>query len=217
MTPTVGIDEFELGFLEYFRIALSAQTIEDRLVAIRQVKHELNSERQRLLIDGKGPGWIDDPTNRELAAWIAKTSADRHDASYEFLRLSQQYEDKFERRLNVAEHVGKIIDNSIREDKFEGVQTPSGIVYQVTVAGKNHNIPGAKDKDRVRKNWMTYRGVVHLGIAMDLGEENNLSLTEVIQLAERLRRKFSEICPKGTKKPYVPSGEQISFSYQSKV
>jgi hypothetical protein len=204
-------------FLELFRVALSPETHEERLDAIRHVRHEVINGRLQNISKSHGSDWITAPENRRLAEWASKTSDDRHEAIYEFTRVSRRYEDKFWRRLNVAEHVGKLVDNSIRDGKFQGVQTGIGIVYQVTEAGKEHAVPGVRDKDVVRKSWQTYRGIVHLGMAMDLCEDQNMGSEMVLFVAEKIRRRLSETCPKGTNQPYVDSDEQISFVYESMI
>ncbi len=204
-------------FLELFRVALSPETHEERLAAIRHVKHDVIEGRLKNISKRHGSDWINEPENRPLAEWASKTSHDRHEAIYEFTRVSRQYEDRYERRLNVAEHVGKLVDNSIRDGKFEGVQTRNGILYQVTAAGREHKISGARDKDVVRESWQTYRGIVHLGMAMDLCEDQNMRPEIVLFVAEKIRQRISETCPKGTNKPYVDPDEQISFTYESMI
>ena len=211
----VSINEQELFFLELFRIALSAETHAERLSAIRHVKHSVIAARLQNLAENPGPGWIKDPENKDLVEWAAVTAPERDEAIYEFSRVSRDYEDRNERRLNIAEHVGNMIGLSIEDGKFEGVQTNSGILYQLTEVGKEHNVRGAKDKDTVRKSWGCYRSVVHLGMAMDICENLSASSAEVLLMAEHIRRRLSETCPKGTSKPYVPPEEQISFVYKS--
>lgn len=213
----VSINEQELFFLELFRIALSAETHEERLEAIRHAKHKVISARLQNLAENPGPGWILDPENKDLVEWAAMTAPERDEAIYEFSRVSRDYEDRNERRLNVAEHVGKMIGLSIEDGKFEGVQTDSGILYQLTEVSKEHNIRGAKDKDTVRKSWGCYRGVVHLGMAMDFCEDLSASPAEVLLMAEHFRLRLSQICPKGTSAPYVAPEEQISFVYESRI
>jgi hypothetical protein len=76
-------------------------------------------------------------------------------------------------------------------------------------------VSGARDKDTLRKIWNSYRGVVHLGIAIDYCENHPAQNLHVFHLAELFRKTLSENCPKGTSKPYVDPGEQISFLYIS--
>jgi hypothetical protein len=83
------------------------------------------------------------------------------------------------------------------------------------MTGRELRISGARDKDTVRKSWRAYRGIVHLGMAMDYGEEQTLPPGEVLLLAEQIRRTFSQTCPKGTSRPYIPQSEQISFRFES--
>ena len=213
----VSINEPELTFIELFRIALSAETLAARLAAIRLVKHEVIAARLQTLARNPGPSWTRDPSNEDLVDWVALTAAERDEAIYELSRVFRVYEEQNERRLNVAEHAGKLLYLSILDGKREGVQTPAGILYQVTAAGKAHGIRGAKDKDVVRKSWGTYRGIVHLGMAMDLCEDRKAPLEAVLTLAEKIRRLLSETCPKGTQQPYVPCEEQISFVYRSNI
>ena len=210
----VFINEQEFHFLELFRIALSEETHEDRLAAIRYVKHEVAEARLQGFVEREGPDWTKAPANRELVEWVAMTSSERAEAVYEFARVSRRYEDRNERRLNIAEQAGMLIYLSIHDGKFEGVHTWSGILYQVTEAGKAQKVSGARDKDTVRKTWSMYRGVVHLGMAMDICEGLSARPEQVLHLAEQIRRLLSETCPKGTSVPYVLPEEQISFVYE---
>lgn len=217
MTHPVALNESELLSIELFRIALSPPTHKERLAAIRYFRQEVMAARLHEINKKHGPGWIRDERNRELVAWVAATAGEREDAIYEFGRVGVAYEDRYERPLNVAEHIGKLIYNSISANKFEGVQTRGGILHQATVVGKLYGISGARDKDTVRKAWRDYRGVVHLGMALDHCEEIQAPLEEVLFVAESYRKSLSGSCPRGTKKPYVDAELQISFSYESCV
>ena len=158
---------------------------------------------------------MSDPKNAEFVQWIAKTSSERHEASYEFSQTARRYEERNERKLNVAEHIGKLVWLSIQDKKFEGVQTDEGILKQVRDVALENKVSGAKDLDVLRKTWKTYRGVVHLGMAMDYCDEQPDPERNVLHVAETYRRGLSLFCPKGTKKPYVPVGDQITFLYLS--
>lgn len=217
MSHKVAINEIELMFIELFRVALSAPTHEERRAAIRCVRHEVIASRLHEINKKPGPDWVHDENNRELVAWVAATAGEREDAIYEFSRVCQAYDDRYERPLNVAEQVGKMICISISEGKFEGVQSPGGILHQVSKQGREHGISGARDKDVVRKAWRDYRGVVHLGMALDFCEERAAPPEDVFMVAERFRQMLSGSCPKGTKKPYVEAEKQFSFSYESSV
>lgn len=217
MSQKVAINEIELMFIDQFRVALSAPTHDERLAAIRCLRHEVIASRLLKINKKPGPDWIHHEDNRELVAWVAATAGQREDAIYEFGRVCHAYEEKYERRLNVAEQVGKMIYLSIVDGKFEGVQTRGGILYQVTVQGKKHGIAGARDKDVVRKDWGDYKSVVHLGMALDICEELSAPPEQALLLAEQFRKLLSESCPKGTDKPYVEAGQQISFSYESDI
>ncbi|SER94341.1 hypothetical protein SAMN04490244_10467 [Tranquillimonas rosea] len=212
---TVSINEPESSYLELFRIALSAEDHEARIAALRQVKQVVSAERLRVL--SQSDCWTDEPDNQALLTWAARTAAEREDAICEFLRVSRVYEDRNERRLTIAEHAGKLVYLSIKEEKREGVQTPSGILYQLTQAAKEHGIQGGRDKDTVRRSWGAYRGIVHLGMAIDLCDEQASPPEEVLFLAEQIRRVLSTSCPKGASEPYVPQAEQISFVYKSGI
>ncbi|ANT60965.1 hypothetical protein AYJ57_11685 [Salipiger sp. CCB-MM3] len=213
----VSINEVDGLYLELFRIALSAEDNEARVEALRYVKHVVVAERLKVLAESEGPGWASEPDNQSLVTWSAQTAAERDDAIYEFSRVSRTYEDRNERRLNIAEHAGKLVYLSILEGKRQGVQTPTGILHQVTLAGKQHGIRGAKDKDTVRRSWGAYRGIVHLGMAMDFCADQPVQPEEVLFFAERIRRVLSGSCPKGTSEPYVPPEAQISFAYESGI
>lgn len=209
--------EVEGFYLELFRIALSAETLEAKATALRYVKQVVIAERLKVLSESEGSAWTSEPDNQSLVMWTAQTAAAREEAIYEFSRVSRTYEDKNERRLNVAEHVGKLVYLSIMEGERQGVQTKTGILNQLTLDGKERGIRGAKDKDVVRKSWATYRGIVHLGMAMDLCEDREVSSSEVLFVAGQIRRVLSDSCPKGTSVPYVPREEQIDFAYKSDI
>lgn len=213
----MAVNEIELMFIALFRIALSAPTHEDRLAAIRYVRHEVLASRLEEINKKSGLEWVHDQTNSELIKWVAATAGERDDAIYEFGRVSRAYDQKNERRLNIAEQVGKMICLSIFDGKYEGVQTRHGILHQVTAQGKEYDIPGARDKDTVRKVWRDYRNVVHFGMALDRCEEISAPLEHVFFVAERYRKMLSGSYPKGTKKPYVEARSQISFSYESNI
>jgi fructose-specific component phosphotransferase system IIB-like protein len=212
---SVPINEPELRSIDYIRIALSEPTPELREKAIANAKHELVALRLEALSHKLGSKWMSDPQNAEFVQWIARTSSERHEASYAFSQTARQYEERNERKLNVAEHIGKLIWLSIQDNRFEGVQTPEGILKRVSDQAQEYNVSGARDLDTLRGIWKTYRGVVHLGMAIDYCEDNPNQAQNVISVAENFRLNLSHFCPKGTKKPYVPETDQIKFCYSS--
>ncbi|WP_204115753.1 hypothetical protein [Shimia biformata] len=214
MIHTISVNHEELFFLELFRVALSEDNIEDRLTAIQCVKHDVVANQIELFEERVGRGWGKAPENADFAEWMRSTSPKRHEALYALTRVFDRYDGGNERRLNVAEHVGLLAYLSIHDGKLKGVQTPSGLIHQVTEIGRNSGTHGARDHDTVRKSWQTYRGVVHLGMALDICEQQSLPATNVLPLAEEIRQALSENCPKNTKDPYVPTAEQISFVFE---
>lgn len=213
----IAINESELNFIELIRVALSEETTEQRERAVKYAKHEAVASRLDLLAAEGGSSWATDPDNADFVQWTIETSAERREAAYEFSRTGRRYEDRYERRLNIAEHIGKLIWLTIIEKRFEGVHTKTGILQQVSDEAKSHSISGARDLDTLRKVWATYKGVVHLGMALDFCEENPNQEVSLLYIAERYRRGLSENCPKGTSRPYVSSTEQISFVYISRL
>ena len=212
---TVSINQAEMLSIEYVRIALSEPTADLRERAIANAKQDVMAITIETLNGRVGTDWMSDPQHAELAKWIATSSSERHQASYEYSQTIRRYEDGNERKLNVAEHIGKLIWHSIQDGKFKGLQTPGGILEQVRDETKKHKISGARDKDILREIWNTYRGVVHLGMAMDYREEYPNHAQGILDLAENYRRGLSQFCPKGTKKPYVDAAEQTMFAYSS--
>lgn len=213
---TIHINQSELLSIELIRLALSEETQEAREKAIKVVKHDILAMRLALLDDRYGPDWTLEPENSDLVRWVAASAAERHEAVHEFSEVKTRYEAKHERKLNIAEHIGKLIWHTIQDGNFEGVQTPNGILQQVQDEGREADIRGAKDKDVIRKAWNTYRGVAHIGMAIDFCESNPTRKNDILKIAERVRRSLSQSCPKGTSKPYVDSREQISFLYISR-
>lgn len=211
---TVSINQAELLSIGLIRVALSEPTTELREKAIANAKQEVMALQIATLNEKLGTGWMSDPQNAELAQWIATSSSERHEASYEFSQTARRYDERNGRKLNVAEHIGKLIWHSVQDNKFEGVQTTGGTLKQVSDQAQKHKISGAKDKDTLRGIWAVYRGVVHFGMAMDYCEEYPNHEQSVLDLAENYRRSLSLFRPKGTKFPYVPEHEKIMFTYK---
>lgn len=212
---TVSINEPELQSIELIRVGLSEASPELREKAVVNAKHEVVAFRLETLMDKLPSDWMSDPQNADFVQWVAKTSSERHEAGYEFMQTGRRYEGGNERRLNVAEHIGKLIWHSIQDKKFRGVQTDEGLLKQVRYQAKEHKIRGARDVDTLRGIWNMYRGVVHLGMAIDYCDEYPNQNENVLDLAENYRRGLSSFCPKGTNDPYISESEQILFSYYS--
>lgn len=220
---SVPLNERELHAIDMVRMALSEETNDERLESIRVVKLDVASMRLEELNDTQYRGWQGDSRNTELIRWVTDTSSERHEAAIELAVLDQRFQRSNQRALNVAEEVGFFVRLSIRDGRYQGVQTKGGLIEQVTEIGRGANVRGAKDHDTVRKAWMRYRGVVHLGLALNEFEERfkrsipKENLHELLFLAEEIRVMLSETCPKGWKDPYVPQEEQISFVYKSSI
>ena len=213
----ISINEPELQYIELFRVALSEGTDELRQQAILNVKYEVLAKRLEVLGTVNGQHWTEDPLNAELTQWMSKTLPEIQAAAIDFVETGRRYKQRNERKLNVAEHIGRLIWHSIQDGKLEGVQTVTGILAQVRDKARECGINGAKDKDTLRKIWNTYRGVVHLGMAIDFCEEFADPRPNVLIVAEQIQRTLSQTGPKGRSKPYVDAGEQLSFVYLSKL
>ena len=217
----VFIDGAVLHYLDLIRVALSEKDNTQRLQAIKNVKHDVVATELELLMDEGDGDWMSAPNNTEFVVSIAKSAPARHEAINEFSQTLRRYEGENglgnERKLDIAEHIGMLAWLSIKEGKYEGMQTDCGILQQVRDYAKKNRIQGARDTDTLRKNWRMYRGVVHLGMAMDLCRDNPKAGTGVLDLAEGLRRDLSRNCPKGTSKPYVDASHQICFVVKSKA
>lgn len=213
----MSINEPELISIGLIRVALSEVSVELREKAVKNVKLDVEAMQIELLLGRQNTDRASDSTYADFLGWVGKTSPQRHEAAIELAQQAGRYDGKNERKLNVAEHIGKLILLSIQDGKFEGVQVDGGILDQVRETAKKFNVTGAKDKDTVRKIWKTYRGVVHLGMAMDYCEKVPDQDENVLHLAERFRQGLSQNCPKGTSKPYVDPDEQTSFVYLSTI
>lgn len=213
----VALNQFDLIFINLFRVALTEETMDLRRRAIRNVKHDVVGSRLREWMDEIGPRRLADGNHSDFTYWVATTSSTRNEAAFAFSETGKKYERKNERKLNIAEYIGHVVFMSIQDEKFEGVQVDGGILDQVRAEARNEKINGARDKDTIRKVWNTYRGVVHLGMAISYCEENPEQGLNILHLAEEFRRCLSENCPKGTKNPYVDPEGQISFLYISKT
>lgn len=101
--------------------------------------------------------------------------------------------------------------DSIQRQEFKGLHGTGGILEQVRTIAKQEGIQRARDKDVLSMTWMTYRGGVHLGMAMDYCEDNPGMGLEVLDVAEKFRLGLRQGFPKKTRKPYVLEEEKFSF------
>ncbi len=209
------IDEKELRFLDLFRVSVSEKTVELRKRAIRNVRHDVIATLIRSLPNAMDQLPNLSVTRQKVYRSINSTASARHEAAWEFAATLQRYEDRNERKLNIAEEAGFLIIGTIGNGRRQGVHTPDGILSQVRDLGIKENVRGAKDSDTIRQTWMCYRGVVHLGMAIGETVGKIRCLSEILELAETYRCLLSSQCPKGISKPYVPEPEQISFPYIS--
>lgn len=214
---TIHINEPQLISIELVRLALSEDNHEQRLRAIKNVKHDVEASLLSQLFDAQAVESPKPKIDTKFMQWVADTAGERHEAAIELSQTFRRYEERNERKLNVAEQIGRRVWLSIQDKKFEGVQTHNGLLQQVQDQARKLNVSGAKDKDTVRRIWNTYRGVVHLGMTIDYCDESPEQSLDVLHVAERFRRDLSQNCPKGTSKPYVDTAEQISFLYISKL
>ena len=215
----VFISAVEVLYLELFRVALSEPTKEERLRAIQAVNLDIQSEYWTIYQKKRplGKPWGPDDLGKLIT--VAETAPARLEAARDYELLWQRYEGANglgnERKLNIAEHGGKLVLTAITDALFTGMQTKTGVLAQLRDQASEDGVRGAVDKDAVRKIWSTYRGVVHLGIAIDFAKDNPNLPVDVLSYAEQFRKTLSQTCPKGTKKPYVDPAEQISFKYVS--
>lgn len=204
----VRLNEPQCAALGLFRMALSEATAADRLSAIEVMRHEVVSM-------GLESFPITQASSPKFVRWAATTAQPRYEAAHAFHEIAQRYNSKNERQLKIAEYIGKKVWDSIETGKFQGVQVAGGLLEQTSEYAREMGVRGAKDLDVLRKIWKRYRGVVHLGMAMDYVEEHPETRVHVLHLAERIRLGLSTNCPKGTSIPYVDPQEQISFLYVS--
>jgi len=210
---TVYITDTQLQFIEMFRIALSAPDNPQRLRAISNLKLEVAAQVDELIVDGRSDEWMS--ANAEFFKRSMLEGPFRRAAAAEFFQTEREFEGSRgrgrEKKLNIAEHIGMRVLLTIKEGKLEGLQTEIGILEQVRHFAQQEKLFGAQDHDTLRKIWRTYRGGVHLGMAMDLHRDSVLPSFGIITLAEQIRMELSRHSPKSSNKPYVDESEQISF------
>ncbi len=210
---TVFINDTQLQFIEMFRIALSAPDNPQRLRAISNLKQEVAAQVDELIVDGRSEEWMS--ANAEFFRRSTLDAPVRRAAAAEFSQTEREFEGSrgrgMEKKLNIAEHIGMRVLLTIKEGKFEGLQTEIGILEQVRHFAQQERIFGAKDHDTLRKIWGTYRGVVQLGMAMDLYGDSTLPSYDMLTLAEQIRTELCRHSPMSSNKPYVDESEQISF------
>lgn len=211
----VYINEAELEYIDLIRAALSSDCAAERQSLIFDAKHDALMQRLDWLEQKFGAHWVDDPKNLQLALWLGKTSNERQEAAFRFAEFSRRHDGVLAKKLMVAEHIGSKIFSSIKDKKFLGVQSKLGILQEISDEAKKAKTRGVKDLDTLRKIWSTYRGVVHLGMAIDYCAENPDQKFHVIQLAEFFRNLLSTECPRGTDQPYVDPKNQVTFRYVS--
>ncbi len=210
---TVFINDTQLQFIEMFRIALSAPDNPQRLRAISNLKQDVAAQVDELIVDGRSEEWMS--ANAEFFRRSTLDAPVRRAAAAEFAQTEREFEGSRGRgrgkKLSIAEHTGMRVWATIKEGKFEGLQTEIGILEQVSHFARQQKIFGAQDHDILRKIWRTYRGVVHLGMAMELYGDSVPPSFGIITLAEQIRMDLSRHSPKSSNKPYVDESEQISF------
>ena len=213
----VALNEPEKQSIELIRAALSEESDDLRERAIKNVKHEVVGTRLESLFAALGAEGVADPANTAFIQWVATSSLARTEAAYELSETGLRYKNTNERKLSLAEEIGFLIFSSIQDRDFRGVHTKRGILEQISHVAREDGARGAKDNEVLAKLWKTYKGVVHLGMAIKWAEENPGQPFEVLELAECFRMKLSENCPKGTQKPYVDPDVQFCFIYKSRV
>ena len=73
----ITINEYELNFIDLFRLALSEEDHEKRECAIQTVRHEVIAARLERLSDEHGDDWYSDPSNAKFLEWVARSEAQR--------------------------------------------------------------------------------------------------------------------------------------------
>lgn len=213
----IPINDVECAYIELFRIALSERSHCERLKAIQKVRYDVTANRLSDLFVSRDYVLVSDPKDYQFLKWVAETASVRHEAIVDLMEVGKRYQASNERKLNIAECIGVTVFNSIRYGNFKGVQVNGGILDQVRDEAKKENVYGGRDTDTLRKAWKTYRGVVHLGMAITYLEDNRDQHWHVLQLAELFREVLGKNCPKGTCKPYVSPSEQLKFLYLSNI
>jgi hypothetical protein len=204
----ICLNEPEYKCLELFRMALSEKKGNDRLCAIEVMRREVVSLGLQNFPVGKS-------SHPDFVEWVGRTAEGRYEAAHRFSEIAQRYEGRNQRKLNIAEDIGKRVWDSIQARRFLGVYVKGGLLDQVSDYAKQHSISGARDRAVLEKIWTTYRGVVHLGMAMDYCEMHPKTQWHVLHLAEKFRVALSSNCPRKHPNPYVDPQDQISFLYIS--
>lgn len=149
----IPINERELHAIVLLHIALSEENSELRDAAIRCFRHEIIATTIALLLKECGPDWPAEPENTDLVKWIAATTAERQEAGHAVEAIRMRCRANNQRKLHVAELIGKSVIESISSGRFAGVQSPKGILAQVADKAKEASFSGAGDKDTLRKVW----------------------------------------------------------------
>lgn len=147
----VALNEVEVRGIEIFRTALSEESIGLRKRAIENFRHETVSERLKKLVETVPHARLKACTNSLFMQWFTETSSHRTDAAFEFAETTRRYDDKNEKKLNIAEEIGVYIFVFIKDYKFKGIHTKGGIFEHVRADAIKEGVHGAKDKDVLRK------------------------------------------------------------------
>lgn len=191
---------------------MSAKGQADRVAALEGLHEKLSSlERDEYLINRPfGQAGIIEP-DESYARELTKSFSKRMEKVRKFETVVDGARAGSLNRLLTAEVLAREIWWSIHYEKSEGVYSKSGLLERVQHRFREGNFRGGKDKDTLRKNWGEYRGVAHIGAAMMICEELKITGREVVLFAEEIRFALSHENPRGTKEPYVPEVEQITF------
>lgn len=200
----------DLSYIRMFRVALSEETDQARLEAIQNVRQEVDAQSIKIFRDDE-LFWPAIKRHPRTIEWIAETSPDRHDAGSAIAELLERYEKRNERHLDIAERIGNAVFSTIKDKEFRGLQTKSGILKMVSDEARDLKLHGGRDKDVVRKIWTTYRGVVHLGMALDYLYDNPDQDFQLLQKAEFYREQLATNRPRNATEPYVSPEVQFQF------
>jgi len=208
---TISLDGAQQTSINLYRMALSEESQEQRLRAIEVVTHDVVARQVALFTSDKGKGWMSEPRYSEFSQLVMRSADERYESAMEFGQILRRYEEENDRSLYVAELVGMHVLISIKEGSLHGIHASGGIFDQVRLHARENEIPGARTKAALLKCWRTYRGVVHLGVAMRLCGANPEQGHEVLTVAEGIRQELSSRGPGNRSDPYVDQKEQISF------
>ncbi|MEP4210192.1 MAG: hypothetical protein ABJL47_00010 [Parasphingorhabdus sp.] len=78
----IAINQPELRSIDFFRVALSEPSDDERKKAIKSITLDIEASRLEMQNSKFGVEWMRDQINAAFVQWVAATAQERHEAAF---------------------------------------------------------------------------------------------------------------------------------------